>query len=140
MTLSEIIVALGLFALSALVLLALFSRLLASQSKSSHQTVGHLMAQKIIERCARNGPPHWGLTDITQVQTETAAVQEAQAPVTFNYRLTASVVAPEPTDAPMGTLYLLELELWWWNVAPNQSRSGTGKTSVETSRVVYIEN
>ncbi len=136
LTLSEIIVALGLLAVASLVLLGLFSRMLASQSKSSHQTVGILMAQKIIERCSRAGPPNWGLTDITQVQTESVVVQESKASVDFSYQLTASVVAPEPSKVPMGTLYLLELKLWWWS---EQAVGGTGKSFVETSRVVYIE-
>lgn len=94
------------------------------------------MAQKIIERCSRAGPPNWGLTDITQVQTESVVVQESKASVDFSYQLTASVVAPEPSKVPMGTLYLLELKLWWWS---EQAVGGTGKSFVETSRVVYIE-
>jgi hypothetical protein len=136
-TLAEVVLALGVLALVGLTIVGVFTKLMGAQSKSSHETVGRLLIETVAERATLAGEPNFGTTKINEWQTETVYLHNSDAPVKMSYRIKDPVPlrATQPTN-PMGKLWFLPIELKWWS---DDVRVGTGKTSVETSRVVYLE-
>lgn len=138
LTLAEIVLAIGVLGIVALTVIGLFVKLLGSQSKSSHGTVGRFIANAVGERAALSGPPNWGMVDINVPQTETTRLHNQDALVTYTTTITATPLRSAPASNPMGELWFLEIEISWWN--DEAARVDFGKTHVKTSRVVYIEN
>ncbi len=137
MTLAEVILALGLLAVVGLIVVGVFTKSMGAQSKSSHATVGRLLAESIAEKAVLIGPPNWGMADIDIPETETVRLQNSDSEETYTYDIDEFVVRGATATNSLGVLYLIEITVSWWG---EDDRVGMGKNFVKTARVVYHEN
>ena len=134
-TLSEVVLALGVLAIVGLTVIGVFTKLMGSQSKSSHATVGRFLMESVAERVSLSGPPDWG---VTGDQTESVYIHSQDQKVTFTYRIPSYFALKKaPVSNPMGTLYFVNIEIEWWG---GDDRIEVGKTKLATSRVIYVED
>ncbi|MEW6282750.1 MAG: hypothetical protein AB1758_29335 [Candidatus Eremiobacterota bacterium] len=161
MTVAEVVIAISLVGVLVVSVLSVFTYLLAASSKSTHQTVGLLFAQRRLDLAAQLGPPTWG----------------ADAPLTWNAG--TGIYREDPTDTTtlggmpgggvythdeqhktmfwhqfearlirsnqMGDLYQFWVQVIWWadesGAQPQvQWRQGTGRQSIELTRTYYYSN
>lgn len=123
----EIIVALGLVTTVALTIIGLFSRLMASSSKGADQAAAELLAQAVLDRATRTGPPDWGGLS-AGVELETA---ETSSSTRYVYQVQ---IDPLPDDThPLGVLYRVGVQVRW------SGRQDQGRLLVERSRLTYVE-
>lgn len=135
LTLSEIIVALGVMTALSLVVIAIFTKLLASSTKSTDLTTANLLARSLLDRAVRQGPPDWGNAGNFSRDGGTIALETGEAAATkFTYQISPVKVTNAP-DPNLGQLYNVTVEVRWWD--PEQKR-GMGKLSTTLSRTVYI--
>lgn len=140
-TLAEIVVAIGLLAVASITLIGLFSKLLSTGGKSVHHAVATRLADRVLTRALREGPPNWGtggtMNGVARLQTHRASVATE-----FEYRVTVSP-PHEVRDgrAQQGALYEVEVEVSWWTQATdgNKGRRGQGQLSVTVERLHYVE-
>ena len=138
LTLAEVVVAIGILAVAGLAIISVFAKLVTSQSKSGYQTVARMLAQEVLEEASIAGPPLWGMTDPTQELTRSYRMQSSPEPVPFSYKLSVSSVRLLEYPDPMGEIYQLEVDVWWFGEGPNAGRTDLGRTSLKGFRQVYV--
>lgn len=132
--LSEVLTSLWLITFVAAGLLGLFVYLARTSKIANERAAGDLLADRVLERAVRMGPPDWGLPEGQAGQRLQAA--EGDQGALLHYRLTAS----EMEDHRLGRLYLLEVEVSWKadpNAPPGLER---GRGELIRDRQVYIED
>lgn len=151
----EMVIAVGLLGIIVVFIAALFTRLLASSTKGSNQTLGLIFAQRRLDAAQRTGPPFWGLTkamtadaggDYVEGTASEQGVyfQDDQAQTSFYYKFQADRIKADT----MGDLYRLSVDVVWWPSTADVAKAakttdvghGTGKKSVSLSRVFYHPN
>lgn len=150
---AELVIAIVLLGMVVTVVALLFTRMLASTSKSGSQTVGLLFAQKRLEEATQVGPPElpgapgWGITDPDEVLAEGVYTPDDKTQTTFWNRLTVTSLDDRPPVAgggrKMGDLYRLRVEVYWWATDPADPqpvfRPGTGEQKVELETLYYYQ-
>ena len=139
LTLAEIMLTLGLMSVISLVIIGLFSRLLLTSKKSSQATTANLLAQSIMDRAVREGPPNWGKgTDYT-VNGGKASLYTTEEKKKTEY---VFEIHHDPVldDAKMGELWKLQVVVSWWTDTPDSQagRANMGRMSRELTRTVYV--
>ncbi len=134
LSLAEIVVALGLVALVSLAVIGVFSSLLLSTAKTSTQAGAELLAKSLLDRAVRQGPPNWSTGNETIAHR--LELGDKQAPTTVFYRIEVQALQKHS----MGELHQVSVTVFWDQEGQSQGyRVGQGKTWVEQTRVVYID-
>lgn len=132
-TVIEIVVALGLISMVALAIIGVFSRLMTSSSKSADQAAADLLAQAVLDRAARAGPPDWGGLQ----SGATLKTADSASDTEFLYRVDTGQLPG--SDHPLGSLYSVTVLVSWSGSLDKQQALGRGKLWLERSRVTYVE-
>ena len=136
LTLAETVLAIGFLAVIAISMAGVFTHLLNSSAKGNDLTAGRLLAQKVLDRAARSGPPSWGFTSITNVAQD-ITTHDSRTQTTFVYNLIPSSLKQD-TGLP-GTireLYFLEVTVTWWN---DETRAEFGELRTTLGQSVLVE-
>lgn len=154
MTVAELVLAIGLLGLAIVFVLALFTRLISSSTKSSSQTVGLLLAQRRLDQAMREGPPSWGanlstvpdlpLYEDTQSIANSVYQHDDQNKVDYWQHFRAERVQRKS----MGSLWKLTADVVWWPADGsaatvkdvNTTHSDQGRLSVTLERVYYFQD
>ncbi|HIB67773.1 MAG TPA: type II secretion system protein [Phycisphaerales bacterium] len=138
LTLSEIVMALGLLTVISLAVIGVFTKLLSASTKNTDRTAAHLLAQSALDKAARQGPPDWGFG--LSGSTGTASISDKlstnndQTETEFTTTITVGKVTDADPKIYLGNLYDVTVSVSWWG----KKRQGLGRLSTETSRTVYI--
>ncbi len=134
-TIAELIVAIGLLAIIAVVIIGLFVRLTTSSSKSVDQSVAMEVANRFLDEYVDASPSQWDAVN-SNVQLQT---HDPVSKTTFYYKLRHRLVSSPA--AQMGDLYRLDMAVSWCpNADPNLPRRDYGKLQVHLSRLVFVED
>lgn len=139
LTLMEIVVSLGLTAIICILVIGLLARLLTTSGASSHQTAAALLAHELLEAASTSGPPQWGYPTSDQAQWTGARrlLLPGEASETeFTYSMTATELRNSPDD--LGTIHQIEISVWWFSESAETGRAEQGRTTVVTSRTIYV--
>ena len=133
-TLSEIVIALGVFSMVSLAIIGVFTKLLTSSHKSSEQSAAELLAITVLERASRSGPSDWGLApgEVSR-RLETS---DRSSGTEFHYQLTPSLLK----TGPHGSLYQLDISVSWSNSGTEEVVLDDGKQWINKSKTVYVES
>ncbi|GMU53458.1 MAG: hypothetical protein AMXMBFR33_26040 [Candidatus Xenobia bacterium] len=150
---AELVMAIVLLGMIVTVTVLIFTRMLASTSKTTNQTVGLVFAQRRLEQATQIGPPEtpggpgWGISDPSEVLAEGVYTPDDRLQTTFWNRLTVQPLDERPVmpdgGRKMGDLYRLRVEVYWWASDPNNPqpivRQGMGVQKVELETIYYYQ-
>lgn len=150
---AELAIAIVLLGMIVTVTALIFTRMLASTSKTGSQTVGLIFAQRRLEQATQVGPPEtpggagWGISDPNEILAEGVYTPDDKLQTTFWNRLTVTPLDDRTVMSDggrkMGDLYRLKVEVYWWAVDPNNPkpafRQGTGEQKVELETIYYYQ-
>lgn len=133
-TVAELVVAIGLLAVIAVVVIGLFVRITASSSKSADQTVALEIANRVLDQYANSSPADWETASSKQdLQTRDPASK-----TTFHYHLESRPLTHSTSN--MGDMYRLDVNVYWWtNREAEDTRRDYGRLRVRLSRCVFVE-
>ena len=137
LTLSEVVVALGILAFVALVMIGVFLVLIKASAKNREQAMAELLTESLLERATAAGPPTWGVNGQTGTRLE-AVLQEDGA--RFFYQVDSVYVPPDVTVVEDGQCWQVTVVVGWWLQDSDQledSREGFGNRYVKGVRTVY---
>lgn len=137
-TIAELVFAIGLLALIAVVSIGFFVRLTVSSTKSGDQTVALELAHRVLEEYSLQDPAYWAVNSNEELSTH-----DPETNTTFYYRLRYRRLSP--ADAQMGDLYRLDVDVSWWAPDPSNphaahTRRDYGKLQLHLSDVVFVED
>ncbi len=132
--LSEVLTSLWLITFVAAGLLGLFVYLAKTSKVANERAAADLLADRLLERAVRMGPPDWGLPEGQVGQRLESSEGDEGKPL--HYRLAST----ELEDHRLGKLYLLEVEVSW--KADPEASTGVerGRGELIRDRQVYIED
>lgn len=132
--LSEVLTSLWLITFVAAGLLGLFVYLAKTSKIANERAAADLLADRVLERAVRMGPPDWGLAPGEAGQRLQIAEGDEGKPL--HYRLTGTALE----DHRLGKLFLLEVEVSW--AADPNAPAGVerGRGELIRDRHVYIED
>ncbi|MBT9587081.1 type II secretion system protein [bacterium] len=137
-TISELVVAIGLLAIIAVVVIGLFLRITVSSTKSVDQSAALELAHRVLDEYADADPSTWNAVQADEdLQTHDPALK-----TTFYYRLRNRRI--NGSGDVMGDLYRLDVDVSWWPADPTLAvstarRRDYGKLSLHLSRTVFVE-
>ncbi len=139
LTVAETVLAIGLLAIAGLALLAVFTRLLSSQSATSYHEVAQYFASTVLQTAVHQGPPLWGMSDLSKEETALLYVQDSDHPAPFRYKVIPVLLKAAPASSPMGDLYLVKVQVSWSPPNSTATSVGMGTSTLTLERAVYIE-
>lgn len=132
--LSEVLTSLWLITFVAAAVLGLFVYLSKASKISNERAAAELLADQLLEKGSREGPPAWGLAD-GQLGTLLESEQGHE-----NTKLTYRVDASKLEEHRLGSLYLLQVTVNW-SPTPGVARDvERGSGTLTRDRQVYIED
>ncbi len=139
LTLSEIVVALGLMAGLLLVIIALFTKLLVNSTKNTDLTAANLLARSILDQSVRRGPSNSGQFTTPDDSLE-LSTNNRDSKTKFSYEIQSQRIT-NTHDSSLGRLYQVTATVSWWadEVSQEHSRQGYGRLSTSISRTVYVK-
>jgi hypothetical protein len=145
LTLSEVVMALGVMTALSLVIVAVFTKLLISSTKNTDLTTANLLARSILDQTVRKGPGqnpnepdfHKFTTPGEKVSLST---NNKNSKTKFVYEVRSQRITNE-ADSTLGNLYNVEVIVSWWSDEADESnsRADYGKLSTQISRTVYVK-
>jgi hypothetical protein len=130
--LTEVLASIWLIAFVGAGLIGLFVYLTKSSSVANERAAAELLADRLMERAVRFGPPDWGL-EPGQVG------QFLESPEGPNGTILRYQLMPIRSGAHrLGTLYVLRVQVAWDEA--DRARSERGRGELQRQRNVYIEN
>lgn len=135
-TLAEMVVAFGLLTFVSLVIFGLLTVLLQSSAKTREQAAAELLAESLLEKAAREGPPGWGVDGEAGVRREVPPELDGTR---FSYQIDPSRVERPSTDS-VGELWEIKVTVAWWSdegSALESSRVGHGQSFLRATRQAY---
>lgn len=138
LTLSEVVVALGILTFVALVIIGVFLVLIKASAKNREQAMAELLTESLLERATAAGPPTWGVEGQTGVRLE-ATLQEDGA--RFFYQVESTYIPPDVTVTEAGQCWEVTVSVGWWVEASDSlegAREGFGNRYVKGVRTVYL--
>ncbi len=135
-TLAEMVVAFGLLTFVSLVVFGLLTVLLQSSAKSREQAAAELLAESLLERAAREGPPGWGVDGAAGVRREVSSEVDGTL---FSYQIDPTRLE-RPSTRPIGELWEIQVTVAWWSddgTDLESSRAGYGQTFLRAARQAY---
>ncbi len=152
---AELVIAIVLLGVVVTVTAMIFTRMLASTTKTGNQTVGLIFAQRRLEQATQVGPPDpsdptgpgWGITNQDEILAEGVYTPDDKLQTTFWNRLTVTPLddrnAMPDGGRKMGDLFKLRVEVYWWATNPADPRptfrQGTGEQKVELETIYYYQ-
>lgn len=137
LTLSEVILALGILAFVALAVVAVFTALLRTSAKNREQAMAELLTESLLERATAQGPPDWGVSGQVRASLETELQRDGSR---FFYKVDPVLIEPEP-EHPDGHSWQVTVTVSWWLPQGSESlehaREGSGNQYVKGVRIVY---
>jgi Tfp pilus assembly protein PilE len=137
LTIAELVFAIGLLAVLAVVSIGFFVKLSSSSTKTADQTVALELGSKILEEYSGRDPAFWLERGEQELQ-----VHEPSSQTTFYYRVRHRRLSP--VDAPMGDVYRLDVDVYWWPEDPanpqRTKRRDYGRLNVHLSNVVFVDD
>lgn len=133
---AELVLAIGLLAIIAVVVIGLFVRFTVSSTKSSDQTAALELAHKLLDEYADADPSFWDVSADQELTTH-----DTQTSTEFVYRLDYEQLSPN--DAQMGDLYRLDVFVAWWpdgGARERNQRRDYGQLHLNLSRLIFVEN
>ena len=140
LTLAETVLALGLLTTIALAVIGVFSKLLTAGVKHADQSVGRALAEKVLDRALQEGPPSWGLgPGATRLNLYS---HDSYSGTSFTYSVTPTRLTAPKASLPMGSVYRVEVEVYWWNGAQDNtgSRREVGKLWTRIEQLRYYDD
>lgn len=128
----EVVLALGLVVIMALAIVGIFSRLMSRSAYSADQAAAQLLAQSLLDKAIRMGPPDWGGGSGVQE----LASGDQSATTAYNWTIKGHQLPDSVHD--LGRLYRVTVTVDWSNSAPG-TRPANGRMLVERSRLAYVE-
>lgn len=128
---AEILVSLAVLATLSLVVVALFTKLLASSVKNQDQISANILAQGLLEQAVRKGPNGKGKYSLPD-QSTVLSSNDQSSRTEFSYDVTSRQIS---SASAMGTLYEVTVSVKWWD----DLRQGYGNLSTKASRTVYVK-
>lgn len=125
----EVLVAIWLLVFVGGSLVATFAYLIKTASVAADQAAAELLADELLERAAKSGPPTWGLPDLSGTRTVQAEVGGDS-----NYDWVLNIT--ELGDSGLGKLYKLEAQIDWTAHIDSVER---GSRKLSRTRHVYLE-
>lgn len=125
----EVLIAIWLLVFAAGSLIVAFAFLARSASVSSDRALAELLADELMERAVKVGPPTWDLDGLSGTRTVEA---EVGGSTLFDWTLTPH----EMGDSGLGKLYKLEVLIDWTAHNDGVER---GKRNLTRVRHVYLE-
>lgn len=130
LTLAELLLSFLLVTVVGLVMAGMFLQLLQTSAKRADLTVGKVFAEATLQEVVDAG-----LYANTTAQLGQGLYSHDLASQTmFFYQVTSASAACPAPSTKRG--YALQIEVWWWNGGPGQTRAGVGLTSTRLSRWV----
>lgn len=111
-------------------LIATFTYLAKAGAVSEDQAVAALLADEILERSRRAGPPLWGHAELTGTR---AVTLKSGSQTEFSWQLKPFEI--EASD--MGAFYQLKVEVSWHNDRKTAER---GRQSLVRIRSIYLDD
>ncbi len=141
MSVAEVVVAFGILGILAVVTIGVFTRLLSSSGKGTDQVAAQVVAQTVLDRAVRHGPPNWGFPSGGATGKLELEIREPTTQTDFLYRVEAQRATTTADSLSMGNLYEVQVTVTWWQEEVDSSayRQGIGRTSLELSRLVFVK-
>ncbi len=136
LTLSEIVMSLGILALAALVIVGVFLALIKSSAKNREQVMAELLSQSVLDRAASEGPSGWGVKRQIGERLEAELENDGSR---FFYQVDPVRIEAATAD-PAGQSWEVTVTVGWWTTGSRgleQSRVGFGNQYVKAVRSVY---
>lgn len=145
LSLAELMVAVGFFAVAILAILGLTVSVLRTDSKSSESAAGALMADRLLQRTiarvkgdATARANFWNNEHLTPPWEQ--GVARSTSGNDFNYVIYATTVvgvggSPVGSLAPDNRLKKVDVLVWWFNANPTD-RAGYGKLNTRVTQLV----
>lgn len=130
--LTEVLASLWLIAFIGAGVIGLFTYLVRSSSIANERAAAELLADRLIERAVRIGPPNWGL-EPGQVGQFLESSEGPQGTV-----LTYQLMPMKVGEHRLGTLFCLRVQIAWDEADAKRVERGRGE--LVRQRNVYIEN
>lgn len=128
----------------SLVIIGLFTRLLASSTKNADLTTANLLARGVLDKAARIGKPTWGtqstFTGPKNTGTVSESVEVAGNDGTTEYIYELRVEKVTDSDKAIGQLYHLTVTVSWWGekASAKSGRQDYGNLNTVLTRTVYV--
>lgn len=129
----EVVLALGLLALVALVIIGVFLSLFQATTKSRELATAELLMESVLEKVTATGPPSWG---VSVLGAKIAAPQSDEL-TDFFYQVDTQKLSD---DTITGELWEVAVTVAWWTEESNplkESRINYGNTFVSGTRSVF---
>ncbi len=150
MSVLEVTIAMAILAVTTLGVIAVLTRIMVAQSVSSHQTVGRLIGESVLQEALLAGPPTWGVGDLTVVRTRVAQVGQRSESSEFSYQVIVRQVPDRNRSGAvmfdhgsgsinMGDLWEVRVQVWWNSEDGPKGAIERGTQSLFVSKLVYIE-
>lgn len=137
LTVAEIVVAFGVLAFVALVVIGVFLALLRTSAKNREQAMAELLAESVLERSTAEGPDGWGVAGQTGQRLEATLQQDGSR---FFYQVDPVLVPPDVPVDEDGQCWKVTVTVAWWvsgDEPLETSREGFGNRFVKGTRTVY---
>ena len=128
----EVVLALGLVVIMALAIVGIFSRLMSRSAYSADQAAAQLLAQALLDKAIRMGPPDWG----GSTGARELASGDQSATTLYNWKVEGRELPDSVHD--LGRLYRVTVTVDWSDAASG-ARQNNGRMLVERSRLAYVE-
>ena len=133
LSLLEVVLALGLLAAVALVIIGVFLALFQATTKNKDQGSAELLMESILEKATATGPPTWG---VPATGTKLSAPQSGDL-TDFSYQVDTRDLS---TAGSPGELWQVTVTVAWWTEDDRplkESRTGYGNTHISGTRSVF---
>lgn len=137
LTLSEIVVSLGILALVALVIVGVFLALIKSSAKNREQVMAELLSQSVLDRAASEGPAGWGVGQRIGERLEAKLENDGSR---FFYQVDPVRIKAATPPPSVGQSWEVTVTVGWWTAdskSLEQTRVGFGNQYVKAVRSVY---
>jgi prepilin-type N-terminal cleavage/methylation domain-containing protein len=134
-TIAELVLAIGLLGIIAVVVIGLFVRFTISSTKSSDHTVASELATKLLDDYVDSDPAFWDVHANQELRSH-----DTETSTTFTYQLDYKLLSG--SDAEMGDLYRLDVFVSWWpdgGEGKRNQRRDYGQLHLNLSRIVFVE-
>ena len=137
LTVAEVVVAFGILAFVALVVIGVFLALLRTSAKNREQAMAELLVESLLERSTAQGPDRWGVQGQTGQRLEAVLQQDGSR---FFYQVDPVLVPPDVAVDEDGQCWKVTVTVGWWISGQDSlktSREGFGNHWVQGVRTVY---
>jgi len=128
-------ISIALLAMLSVTVIGLFSKMMASGSKQADQGVARRLAEKILSRAAREGPPNWGATGASYQDSVMLTSLRSERSTEYFYQVQVDHIQ----SGSLGELQRVQVQVNWWPTGTDADnmRRDRGRLSVTVDQLVY---